>query len=309
VVIPAYNAASSLDETLESVRKQTHSNLEILVIDDGSEDRTLAIARAHAARDARVAILQQANRGVGAARNAGVRAARGRYIAPIDADDLWRADKIARQVEAISQAGPSVGLVYTWFALIDEQSNIISTRSRPSDEGDVLKRMCVGNLTGNASSALMPRDVVLAVGGYDESLHQRGIPGCEDLKLYWLIAERYRFVCVQDYLTGYRLRGDSMSNNLPRMMASFEAVTGPLLERRPDLAAQFHRGRNEILRWLTIRALRAAAWDRAAEFLIANWKHDRSATLAFLPRLPAHFARLALNLSWRSLKPGGAFLS
>src|SRR5512135_2363973 len=97
-VIPACNAAAFIRQTLDSVLGQTLDSLEAIVIDDGSADETGAIVEGFAQRDPRVRLIHQENAGVGAARNTGIRHARGRYVAPIDADDIWFADKLKKQV-------------------------------------------------------------------------------------------------------------------------------------------------------------------------------------------------------------------
>ena len=89
VIVPAYNAGPFLAATLESVLDQTHRAFEVLVVDDGSTDETATIAAAYAVRDSRIRPLTQANAGVAAARNRGIAEARGEFIAPIDADDIW----------------------------------------------------------------------------------------------------------------------------------------------------------------------------------------------------------------------------
>ena len=139
VVIPTYNAAATIGETLDSVRAQTHRRLDIVVVDDGSTDRTPEIVRAHAAQDGRVRLLQQANAGVAAARNAAIAAGQGEFIAPIDADDLWRRDKIERQLGALQRGGGRVGLVYTWSMLIDEHSRILGRGPSGTVEGDAVR--------------------------------------------------------------------------------------------------------------------------------------------------------------------------
>ena len=88
-IVPAFNAAETIGETLESIARQSYRNLEILIIDDGSTDDTRRLALGFCASEGRARLLQQANGGVAAARNAGLTAATGRFVAPIDADDLW----------------------------------------------------------------------------------------------------------------------------------------------------------------------------------------------------------------------------
>ena len=122
VVVPVYNGAATLDETLSSVRGQTWKALEIIVVDDGSTDRSVDIAAEHVRQDSRVQIVKQANAGVAAARNLGIALARSQYIAPVDADDLWAPDKIELQMAEIQEAGETMGLVYTWFIIIDDKS-------------------------------------------------------------------------------------------------------------------------------------------------------------------------------------------
>jgi glycosyltransferase involved in cell wall biosynthesis len=108
VVIPSYNSAVWLPETLASVCAQTGVDLETIVVDDGSKDNTREVV----ATFPDVRYLHQPNAGVAAARNAGIRAARGRYIALLDADDIWETRKLQRQVEVLDRY-PDVGLVFS----------------------------------------------------------------------------------------------------------------------------------------------------------------------------------------------------
>lgn len=267
VVIPAHNAEATLDETLRSVRAQTHGALEILVIDDGSRDRTAEIALAHAAADRRVRLVYQANAGVAAARNRGVAEARAALVAPVDADDLWAPDKIERQLAALHHGGPSVALVYTWSALIDADSRIVGFGDRAMDEGDVLARMCRGNLVGNGSAALMRRSAVLEAGGYDGTLRARGAQGCEDLLLYCGIAAWHQVAVVPDFLTGYRQNAASMSRDLPQMRRSWHLVATELRRRHPQLMADIDLGEEFATLWLLRRALWARRFRDAARIV------------------------------------------
>lgn len=262
-IIPAYNAEATLDETLRSVRGQTHRALEILVVDDGSRDRTAAIAVAHAAEDSRVRLIRQHNAGVAAARNHGIREARTGLVAPVDADDLWAPTKIERQVAALQRGGPRVALVYTWSALIDRQSHVTGFGGQEMEEGDVMARLCRGNLIGNGSAALMRRDAVLAAGGFDPTLRARGAQGCEDWLLYCRIAAHHHAAVVPDFLTGYRQVEASMSRDVVQMVRSWQIVTAELRERHPAMQADIEAGEAFAARWLLGRALWAGEFNGA----------------------------------------------
>ena len=114
IVIPAFNCARTIAETLGSAQGQTHAELDIIVVDDGSTDGTAEIVARHAAADPRIRYLRQANSGVAAARNHGIAEARGPYVALLDADDLWHPTKIAAQLRRFEERGPATALVYTW---------------------------------------------------------------------------------------------------------------------------------------------------------------------------------------------------
>src|SRR5439155_4413373 len=101
VVIAAFNAMAHIEETCLSALRQTYRSLEVIVVDDGSTDETSRIVQRLAASDSRVRLIRQQNRGVAAARNAGIAAASGEFIAPLDADDLWDSTKIERQVRRL----------------------------------------------------------------------------------------------------------------------------------------------------------------------------------------------------------------
>jgi glycosyltransferase involved in cell wall biosynthesis len=146
VVIPAFNAVKTLENTLRSAAAQTHAELEILIIDDGSSDDTAAIATAFCAQDRRARLISQANAGVAVARNSGIAAARGEWLAPLDADDLWHPTKIERQLDAALNAAEVPGLVYCWFHLIDEQDRVIGSSEGYEVRGQALDRLLFFNI-------------------------------------------------------------------------------------------------------------------------------------------------------------------
>jgi glycosyltransferase involved in cell wall biosynthesis len=242
VVVPAYNAASTIEETLLSVRAQSHAALEIIVVDDGSTDNTAQIVDRHRLADSRVVLIRQPNTGVAAARNAAIAAGKGEFVAPIDADDLWHPQKIEKQLAAMHLGGARVGLVYTWSAILDEHSHVTQLGGRYHQQGDVLRTLCEFNMVGNGSSPLMRAEAVRQVGGYDPSLVGRGAQGCEDWALYLAIAERFEFALVPEYLTGYRRLPTSMSADFDQMWRSFGLVEQQVRARRPDLRRPLRQG-------------------------------------------------------------------
>ena len=110
VVIPTYNRADCLVQTLSSVFGQTHTELEILLVDDGSTDGTRALIERHWGNDSRLRYLFQSNRGVSAARNYGMREARGAYLALLDSDDAWMPWKLEAQLACLA-AFPEAGMI------------------------------------------------------------------------------------------------------------------------------------------------------------------------------------------------------
>lgn len=284
VVIPAYNAERTIDETLCSARYQTHANLEILVVDDGSKDATADIVLRHAAIDSRVRLITQANGGVAMARNRGIAEARSELIAPLDSDDLWSPTKIEKQLQALNRGGPKVALVYTWFAVIDEKGSVRDLEHRPLDSGTVLRRMCAGNLVGNGSSPLMRKSAILEAGGFDPGLRSAHAQGCEDLLLYFRISERHEFAVVPEHLTGYRRHADAMSEDALQMLRSYRLVAEEMHQKYPEYRADIRFGEANLADWLMRKALRKFRFGLAAEIFSHIAHTDLRFSLAtFLP--------------------------
>jgi glycosyltransferase involved in cell wall biosynthesis len=113
VIIPACNDAATVERTVSSVLNQTYSDLEVLVVDDGSTDQTAALVQRHGGRGPQDKAVQKPNGGLASARNHGIAHAGGEFIAPIDADDLWHPEKIRKQMAVMRDRGDRVGLVWS----------------------------------------------------------------------------------------------------------------------------------------------------------------------------------------------------
>jgi len=209
IIVPCHNGARFLAEALDSALAQTHPATEVIVVDDGSVDDTPAVLTRYAGR---VRLLRQSrNRGPSAARNVGLRVARGEYVAFLDADDRFLPDKIARQA-AVLDARPDVGLVYSGWRFIDEQGRMLPGEGRPRGEGDLLPALLLGNPI-HPLAAVVRRALVDEVGGFDETLR-----GCEDWDLFLRLSRHgMRWASVEAALGEYRVH-PAQSHGQTRMM-------------------------------------------------------------------------------------------
>lgn len=261
-----YNGAAFVDRTLTSARNQTYEPLEIVVIDDGSSDSSPQIIAAHAEQDQRIRVVRQPNAGVAAARNHGIREARGDLIAFLDHDDLWRSSIIEKQVARLQECDETTAVVYVWSCLIDREDRIIGPTAWPRFEGWVLPQMCRGNFIGNGSAGMIRRRALLEVGGCDETL-SGDLAGYDDSHLYLKLAERFQFAVVPELLVGYRLVIGSTADHHSRMIRSYRHATAPFKARYPEHAASIDLHEKELIQWFCSRALMRRDYGGAAALL------------------------------------------
>lgn len=290
VIIPMYNAEDTIAETIESVRRQTYSNLEIVVVDDGSSDNSCKIVMQMAQEDERIRLIRQLNAGVATARNTGASKTTAPYVSFLDADDLWAPDKVNAQLEALDVRTPS--LAYCWFCQIDSCGRVYPSTHHPAaHEGDVRPQLARENFIGNGSSMLMHREVFDKVGGFDSSLHARNAQGCEDYMFAMEAAQHFPFFCVPRMLVGYRLTRGNMSSNAERMVSSYEIVASHFQRLMPQLAREFEAHHRDFLIWHARRAASDRSIPRVSA-MIRRLHHDHhAATIS-----------LTLELAFRALK-------
>lgn len=224
VIVPAWNAEATLDETLRSVARQTYAELEIIIVDDGSTDATGAIAADFCAREPRARLIAQDNAGVAAARNRAIAEAGGQWIAPIDADDLWHPTKIEKQVAEALSSKEEPGFVYCWHRLIDESGKVIGTGPEWTIRGRAFHRLSYVNFVQNGSALLLSAAAVRESGGYEPALRARGAEGCEDVLLQLRIARQSAVSVVPEYLVGYRRHPARMSGDFDKIVRSWRLV-------------------------------------------------------------------------------------
>ncbi len=211
VIVPNYNYAGYLGAAIESALGQTYSTVEIIVIDDGSTDGSKAVIESYG-RGIK-AIFQQ-NQGVAAARNNGVKAGRGEFVAFLDADDMWLPEKIERQVERFTE-DPDLGLVHVGLTEIDQAGNSLAVRLGGGEGSEVWKDLLLfspNGILGGGSGAMIPRSVFDALGGFDERLSTSA-----DWDLYFRTAIRYAVGFVAEPLLKYRVHSSNMHSNIAVM--------------------------------------------------------------------------------------------
>jgi glycosyltransferase involved in cell wall biosynthesis len=227
-VVPAYNAARTLLAAVESILRQTVGDIEVIVVDDGSEDDTAEVARGIG--DPRVRLVSQANGGASAARNTGIRNARGRYVAFLDADDLWLPDKLARQL-ALLGSRPNVHAVHCGATYVDDELRVLSVRPCRPWRDALLDVLLFENLAAFPSALLAKREK-LEQRGFDTSLVMH-----EDWDMAIHAARHWSLQPVEFPLTVYRVHRANRSRDVESHLASGlrildRAFADPSLPRR-----------------------------------------------------------------------------
>jgi glycosyltransferase involved in cell wall biosynthesis len=245
-VIPAYNAASFIQATLDSVLVQTFRNFEIVVINDGSPD-TASLERALEPYRSRIHYISQRNAGPSSARNHGIREARGKYIAFLDSDDLWLPQHLSVMVAVLEQDA-ALGLVYADALHLEGDRPIGTAFDTVPQAGPVnFETLLLEQCTVNTSSTVALRQALLDAGLFDEQMNR-----CEDYDLWLRMAQRgIRMAFVRDIQICHR-RGNGLAADRERMKRGrahvydkMAAVSGipaaeraKVKQRRADLEAE-----------------------------------------------------------------------
>lgn len=275
VIIPACNAEVFIAKTLESVLSQTYQNIEILVVDDGSSDKTAEIVKSFAQKDTRINLLQQSNAGVAAARNLAIEKSKGEYIAAIDADDIWYPQNLQKQIECLSQSQPSVGVVYSWSVDINEAGLLTGGFYNSTIEGEVYKALVYKYFIGNASSSLIRRICFEKVGGYNCQMKAENAQGCEDWELHLRIAEHYQFKVVPEFLVGYRQIATSMSCNFAAMAKSHSLIMTGVRQQHPEIPSSIYRwSSSNFYIYLAVKSNRSRNHRSTLFWLYRAFKQD-----------------------------------
>jgi glycosyltransferase involved in cell wall biosynthesis len=226
VVIAAYNMADYLPLAVQSVLAQTYQPVEVVVVDDGSTDHT-AEAMAPLLGDSRVVYVKQKNGGQAVAKNRGIQESRARYVAFLDADDLWTADKLELQMPLLLKS-PAVGVVYSRVGYIDEHGSDTGVADNELFRGRISGPMLIRNFIGFGTS-VVKKECFERLGSFNEAM-KMGI----DYDLWLRFSTQYEFEYVDKPLLRYRIWAGQMSHNCQgRYRAGLDTMKR-FLEKYPD---------------------------------------------------------------------------
>lgn len=236
IVVPTYNCRDFLAECLESLLAQSWQHFEVLIVDDCSTDGTRDYILERSAVEPRFRpLLQEQNRGPAAARNAGIRAAQGEYVAFLDADDRWAKSKLARQLELMAQA-PAVGLCATNGAIIDRHGARLGPLFEPGKirNGRIpAEDYLLAGLPIVTSSVLLRRAVLDQVGGFKEAYRV-----AEDFELWFRVLRVSEIRFIDEDLTLYRLHDSNITGNKVRNRLSKVRILDDEITADPAVAAE-----------------------------------------------------------------------
>lgn len=261
VIVPCFNRAELLPRALHSALNQDYEPMEILVIDDGSTDRTAEVA---AGLPGTRVIRHDENRGGGAARNTGIRASQGRYVAFLDSDDEWLPGKVERQI-ALLEDQPAVGVVYCGYYRHDDRTGQRRMGGSEPRQGNVLHDLLAGWCPETTSLFVVRREMLDVVGLYDE-----GLPGYQDYDLWLRLAKVCRFGVVEAPLVvKYAHSGTQVSTNAEARLEAVDRFYGKWSREMRDEIGEAgvermrRRGLGQAHGWAVLEELRDGNRRRA----------------------------------------------
>lgn len=229
VVTATYNMADHIAETLDAILAQDYPELESIIVDDGSTDRTLEVIEPYL-HDSRVRVVSQPNSGQTVAKNRGIAEAAGEFIAFCDADDVWRQDKLTRQIPAF--ADPKVGVVFSDITCIDGQGLVIDIPAMKRVGGRITAPLMVDNFVPFPTTVVRA-SVLEEMKGFDESLTMS-----IDYDLWLRISVKYHFAYIREPLANYRIWEGQMSKKVGERLDNFFRLLERFLADNPGVVTQ-----------------------------------------------------------------------
>jgi glycosyltransferase involved in cell wall biosynthesis len=288
VIIPVYQGERIIAGAVRSALNQTHRNVQVIVIDDGSTDGTREVLEA--LDDPRVLVLAQTNSGTAAARNLGLAHARGAYIAFLDSDDRWLPEKLATEIATLRTASDPIAMAYSSYFAVDDQGRLLNLARQRTSSGDVLDELLDGEDYLMPSLCLFDRRIFDEVGTFNVGRYH------EDHEFILRVTRRFPIVATGKRLAVYR---QSTSGKCRAILADFDRARTEELSLLGDLTdvltrEQIARLRANVLRSLYCRFLMYGFHDYArriaGEVDMRALRTSKKGLLAFV------FAKTGINL-------------
>lgn len=286
VVMPVYNVEAYVAEAIGSVLRQTMADFELIIVDDGGSDGSMAICRGF--DDPRIRLVSQPNRGLAGARNTGIAHARAPIIGFLDSDDRWLPEKLALHVIHLDNAA-DIGVSYAPSRFIDAAGNPLRIVQRPKLTGVTATDIFCRNPVGNGSAPVIRKRALDTVAyphpedpartcWFDESLRQS-----EDIEMWLRLAlvGGVRFEGIGQVLTEYRIGSGGLSAQIPRQYETWRGVAERVAGYAPGFAAQYTpRARAFQLRYLARRAVQLGDGPMALHLMADAVKSSPAALIA-----------------------------
>lgn len=252
VVMPAYNAAAYLAQTIESVLNQTFTDFELIIIDDGSTDNTAVIADDYNKKDPRVKLLSQSNQGVSATRNKGINHSNSKYIAFIDADDKWFPDNLRLHYQHLEE-NPDLAVSYAKVEFLNPDGKHTGKIGKGRLTKLQPQHFLYENPTMTVSNLAVRRQVFQEIGCFDCNMSYS-----EDLEFLFRVAcSHWKIEGIDRVLLGYRTSKGGLSSQLYKMEEGWETLMAKAKVQAPELVEKhYFRARSNHLRYLARRAFR-----------------------------------------------------
>jgi len=264
VIIPMYNVEKYIEQSINSVLNQCYHHFELILVDDGCVDNTLNIVNTFT--DPRIRVVTQINRGLSGARNTGIDAARGIYVALLDADDYWAPEKLTQHIQHLTE-NPKVGVSYSPSLFVSEDGELLGVGQFPKISNISKQDVFCRNPVGNGSSPVIRGSLLSEIGRlgfgkdkyrtmyFDETLRQS-----EDIELWTRIAltTKWQFAGIETPLTYYRINDSGLSADVDKQFASWQHAVMLNQDSDPVFFREFYSlARAYQLRYLARRAVQS----------------------------------------------------
>ena len=279
VIIPTYNRAHLIGRAIQSVLRQTYRNLEVIVVDDGSTDNTEKVIKSF--DDSCVHYIRhEKNCGGAVARNTGISAARGKFIAFQDSDDEWLSEKLEKQLEAFEKGSSELGVVYTGFLRMQGHSiSYFPSKETQSAEGYIHRQILRKSFVGTPT-ALVRRDCLEKAGSFDVRLRR-----LQDWELWIRISRYYTFKFIEEPLVIAHCTNDSISTDRVALSEALTVIleknSAEISQDRKLLAKHYCTIGHSLFLTGKVRSGRAYLW-KAAKANPLNMKYLAVALVSLL---------------------------